>query len=309
MKYIYLVLNWIFGAIFFILGITLLSDYPIPALILFVIAILLLPPIRKFAYEKTGISFPMKVRFITLFILIVVFVILVSNSQREKDRRISEKQAQEEVERLAIINKENISYFNANKTDIIKDIKLEFDKGNYQQVLSKAKKYLVSDDPELKELNKLAKNKLIEIQKKEKAQKILDELNTIPSSNLGKNIQLYNELLSLYPDNSKYKAKLSSYSKKLAEKKEKERIAADRKKRFEKQFSTWDGSHINFTKFIKQSMNDPKSYKHVETVYWDRGNYLIVQTTFRGKNSFGGVVKESVKAKVSLDGDVLEIIE
>jgi hypothetical protein len=33
------------------------------------------------------------------------------------------------------------------------------------------------------------------------------------------------------------------------------------------------------------------------------------QTTFRGKNAFGGVVKNTVKAKVSLDGDVLEIID
>jgi len=56
-------------------------------------------------------------------------------------------------------------------------------------------------------------------------------------------------------------------------------------------------------------MNDPDSYDHVETVYWDRGDHLVVRTTFRGKNAFGGIVKNSVKAKVSLDGQVLQIIE
>lgn len=82
-----------------------------------------------------------------------------------------------------------------------------------------------------------------------------------------------------------------------------------RKARIEEQFSAWDGSHRGLTKVIKASMNDPKSYDHVETVYWDQGDHLIVRTTFRGKNAFGGVVANWVKAKVDLDGNVLAIIE
>ena len=45
------------------------------------------------------------------------------------------------------------------------------------------------------------------------------------------------------------------------------------------------------------------------SVYWDQGDSLVVQTKFRGKNAFGGMVLTRVKAKVSLAGDVLEIIE
>jgi len=81
-----------------------------------------------------------------------------------------------------------------------------------------------------------------------------------------------------------------------------------RKERIEKGFSAWDGSHRALTKIIKKSMNDPDSYEHEETVYWDKGDHLIVRTTFRGKNAFGGVVKNSVMAKVDLDGNVLEIL-
>lgn len=77
----------------------------------------------------------------------------------------------------------------------------------------------------------------------------------------------------------------------------------------EKQFSAWDGSHIKLTELIKDSMNDPKSYEHVETVYWDMKDHLIVNTTFRGKNAFGGTVKNTVKAKISLDGEGIEILE
>lgn len=77
----------------------------------------------------------------------------------------------------------------------------------------------------------------------------------------------------------------------------------------DKQFSAWDGSHPGLTSHIKSSMNDPKSYEHVETKYWDREKYLIVQTTFRGKNAFGGVVLQSIKATVDLSGNVLDILE
>ena len=82
-----------------------------------------------------------------------------------------------------------------------------------------------------------------------------------------------------------------------------------RKELIKKEFNAWDGSHFQLEEYIKKSMNDPGSYEHVETVYWDRGDYLVVMTTFRGKNAFGGVVKNSVKAKVGLDGSIIDIIE
>ncbi len=93
---------------------------------------------------------------------------------------------------------------------------------------------------------------------------------------------------------------------------EEQRLVAEKQARtnmIESQFSAWDGAHNNLTKYIKANMNDPSSYKHVETVYWDMKDYLVVRTTFRGTNAFGGVVTNSVKAKVSLDGQVLEIMQ
>ena len=87
------------------------------------------------------------------------------------------------------------------------------------------------------------------------------------------------------------------------------RLAAERKKRIESGFSVWNGSHIALARLIKKSMNDPKSYKHDETGWWDRGDHLIVRTSFRGKNAFGGVVLNWVKAKCDLDGNVIEVIE
>jgi hypothetical protein len=97
----------------------------------------------------------------------------------------------------------------------------------------------------------------------------------------------------------------SSSSSKPSRPKTKEEL---RKEQIEKHFSAWDGSHRGLTKVIKESMNDPDSYDHVETRYGDKGDHLIVRTTFRGKNAFGGVVKNTVVAKVDLDGNVIEII-
>ena len=77
----------------------------------------------------------------------------------------------------------------------------------------------------------------------------------------------------------------------------------------EKQFSLWDGSHNNLTKLIKKAMNDASSFEHVETTYSDKGDHLIVLEVFRGKNAFGGVVKNSIKAEVDLDGNITKILE
>ncbi len=83
----------------------------------------------------------------------------------------------------------------------------------------------------------------------------------------------------------------------------------ERQIELEKQFSSWDGSHNGLTKLIKNAMNDPESFEHVETTYWDMKDHLVVMTTYRGKNAFGGVVKNFVKAKVDMNGNVIEIID
>jgi len=82
-----------------------------------------------------------------------------------------------------------------------------------------------------------------------------------------------------------------------------------RTQQIEKQFDPRDRSHIGLTKLIKASMNDPSSYEHEKTQYSDQGDFLLVKTTFRGKNKFGGVVKNWVSATVDLNGKVLEIID
>lgn len=79
-----------------------------------------------------------------------------------------------------------------------------------------------------------------------------------------------------------------------------------REQKIRAQFSGWDGSHINLTKVIKASMNDPSSYEHVETRFLDRKEYVLVITKFRGNNVYGGKVVNVMYAQVTSNGDVME---
>lgn len=84
--------------------------------------------------------------------------------------------------------------------------------------------------------------------------------------------------------------------------------AETRQRLIESQFLL-DGSHFELAQIIKSAMNNPKSYEHNNTRYTDKGDYLTVSTTFRETNAFGGVVLSSVFARVSLSGEVLEILQ
>lgn len=72
-----------------------------------------------------------------------------------------------------------------------------------------------------------------------------------------------------------------------------------------KQFSAWDGSHLQLVRLVKQNMNNPKSFKHIETNYADKGSYISVYMKFRGSNSFGAIVINTIRAKVDLKGNIL----
>lgn len=83
--------------------------------------------------------------------------------------------------------------------------------------------------------------------------------------------------------------------------------------KFESNFSGWDGSHIKLERFIEDNMNDPGSYEHVETRYRlvlnSEPKHAVVTTKFRGRNAYGGMVLNTVTAKVDVEeGTVLEIL-
>ena len=57
-------------------------------------------------------------------------------------------------------------------------------------------------------------------------------------------------------------------------------------------FSSWDGSHILVTKYLKKTLDDPKSYEHIETKYSANREKktMVIYQKFRARNSYGGMV-------------------
>lgn len=75
-------------------------------------------------------------------------------------------------------------------------------------------------------------------------------------------------------------------------------------------FSSWDGSHVKLKQLIRENLNDPDSFEHVETKYRLQKDYAVVTMKFRGSNAFGAIVLNQVTAKISLkDCIVLEVLQ
>ena len=80
------------------------------------------------------------------------------------------------------------------------------------------------------------------------------------------------------------------------------------KEEYPKQFSKWDGSNSYLVKALKEAMNDPDSFKHDET-RWEYGSgykYISVYMKYRGKNAYGAYVRGAIKAKIDINGNILE---
>lgn len=136
-----------------------------------------------------------------------------------------------------------------------------------------------------------------EVDKKQLEEKLLAELKGIPVSDFEQNLERYKKLVKMFPTNTSYQGKVQFYQK-----------AADRHEQIQRQFSPWDGSHKGLERYIKKNLKNPDSYDHVQTVYGDKGDHLIIETTYRATNSFNAVVTEKAYAKVNVDGTGLTIL-
>lgn len=121
---------------------------------------------------------------------------------------------------------------------------------------------------------------------------LVAELKGIPASDYSGNLERYSELLVLAPDNKRYAGKVAHYM-----------AVKDRQARIDYQFDWGDGgSHKNLRAHIVKNLKDPGSFEHIESIYNDKGDYIVVQMTYRARNSFGGFAVEAVKARCTIAG-------
>lgn len=82
---------------------------------------------------------------------------------------------------------------------------------------------------------------------------------------------------------------------------------------FKSNVRLFDSSYQPLISSIKDDMNDPSSFKHLETKYRFVVNvaapYAIVTTVYQGANSYGATVKNQLSAKVDLKtGRIVEYL-
>jgi len=145
MKMLGLIISWFWGIFFLLFGIaSVIYKKPLPAIPLFVMALLLLPPIRKFTYSKTNFKLPFIARAVSILILLLISGHLAGQSQQKK----------------------NIEYFSRNAPEVLGEIRALIKSENYKAALSQTEKYMGLGNKEIIYLNSIVKDKIEEEKKK-----------------------------------------------------------------------------------------------------------------------------------------------
>lgn len=319
---------WITAVVLLTLGVMVAREGWWATIPLVLIGVLVWPPVFNQLQEKVKlkdrINLRMPIVLLTLcgatYLLFSQDAIIKAQEQEalakaEQDRLNHEanERADREAQRTLLV-----------QTDFKRDgekILAQLDKAITDKDLTTAKAikerfYPVVMDPRLKDL--VAKYEVMK-QQVERDVAIADlqvKAKTLGVNDYKEAVDIYTKLAALDPANAQYKAKIARYEKIWNEKVARELAAtaaaaekAERTKKIEGQFSGWDGSHRNFESLIKDAMNDPDSYEHVETRYKDMGKYIRVYCTFRGKNAFGGLVKNTKVADYDLEGNFLREVQ
>jgi hypothetical protein len=186
--------------------------------------------------------------------------------------------------------------FDANKVAILTGINAKVGEGNLTDALAVANKYDNADT----DLERL-KHQI-------RLTQLKDLLKGESDLTLEQRADAYAGLADLEPDNKQYAEKSAALNSQVAADK---KAAADKAAKHAKllaQFSKWDGSQPNVEYAIKERMNNPDSYKHVETRFTETPSGAIVYTKFRGTNGFGAIITTTAVATVDLDGSVTKLV-
>lgn len=192
-----------------------------------------------------------------------------------------------------------ISEFNSNKENIFSQINQLITEEKYDEAISLASKYQVTEDQALLKLKDQAQAELTKVKTQKQITDLSNELNTTPESELQKRFDLYSKLLELVPDNTEYQTKYAEL-----------KPIVERQQMISSQFTDENGVHRKLEKFIKFKLKDVSTYKHLETKYVENDDdTLTITITFKGKKDGSNkITKNTVKAIVDLNGNPIRII-
>ncbi|MGG5576380.1 hypothetical protein ACPDHL_03425 [Myroides sp. C15-4] len=321
--------KYILGIFFALGGIGMLGQFQvISGLLIFILGIILLPPISeqlndKFSFWKNkGIRY---IVYILLFGIAGIFNIQNTVKKSEKkgihsDKTIVEYIKKDTLDKSLRNLRELVTigeYFgikNSSFRNIKKHITQRYDSIENQVVFEFNPKLVFEN----KEENYLKKDQKKGLLKDYRIEFLVNDLDEIIAK---KTIITYSKVGSIEYENDDVPSLDHLVTMKVVEsqkeymtiKQEGERQVEARKKRKEefesKCISSWDGAHSELLVYVKRHMNDRKSFEHVETKYTLYDDYVLVMMKFRGKNGLGAMVLNQIRAKVGYNCEVLEIVD
>lgn len=255
--------------------------------ILLITGVLILPVVWRRVFTAKAVQ-PISKWLLACAFLYGTF--LLGDVQKLKEEKLAaEAKARKQAEEAA--------YFASNRKAVIAQIREMLDAKEYDSALSIAEKYAHVGDQELSKLNTKAADAKALHDKKMRNNELLSKLMLLKDDQYKERADIYNKLASLgFEQAPEWRKKAADLKDKIA-----------RVELIESQFSPWDGSHRGIERRIKSAMNDPDSYEHVKTVYWDLGDRLKVRTTFRGRNAFNALIMNSATGVADLNGNVLAL--
>lgn len=305
--FVFKCMGWLFGIALFAItvGMTIVS-VSIPALLIgLLVSALCIPTVRDWIYAKSRLKLGGVPLVVGCFALFAIQVTIGTTAIEEADKVAEAKRQDESKNRVQDVRSKTLAEYEANKPSILKDVADKVAAGEVDAARGLIYKYTaVSKDPDLAKARTIVEYEYARVQLKNES-----------ALSLEKRVELHRMLANAEgaPPSvvAKAKALEAELTKKVAAERadrEKAEALAKNKAIIEAQFSSWDGSHPAVVKMATASMKDPDSFKHSETRYsYVGGDTFMVYMTFRGTNSFGGVVPSTVAARVGLSGQVLTL--
>lgn len=298
------IIYWALTALFGLIGLTLIFSVPISGICYLLVAAIFAPPITETLREKFNITLSGKVK--TLVTLLLFIGALIAPTYQAKNELVTlrAEQAAEEKNQKEIVLSEKLAKFKNEKEMIFASIREHSSNGNHTKALALSKEYEFVGDSDLVTVTEDVKRVQFEDKKKRETEKILTRLKTIPATNIETNRNLYQELITYHPSNSTYQSKFDKYNGLVKQKEEKIRREKEKKQKEYSQYiskygekpaqSKWDGSYRAVEKYLKATANDPSSIdiSGCTEVYKNKTGWLV-GCDFRGKNAFGGLVRNS----------------
>ena len=255
-------------------------------------------------WPRTPISARVRGPAIGVAMVVVVAVVATASVASRSEARNATNEAAARAEQEAATTAALEVEFAANREAIISDMEAAIRDGDLLAALQRGAPYQRLGDDQLDRLMLSTRTAQDETVRAAREAELVASARGIPARDLARNRAVYGELKELDPDNARYQERFDHYHGLItARQAEEQRVRAAQQAEVRSRLtrfgplpekSAWDGSYRIVTTYLEGVANDPSSIDIdacTKVYYTDLG--WLVGCDYRGKNAFGGVVRQS----------------